>query len=502
MEYNKNLKKGLDKFYKSESKNIIYLCKNCSSSILINKINYDINRFKIFMECHCLCLRRKNITIKDYIDNFEEEENIDEINNDQITIVNSLKCYLHKTEFSYFCIDCEMDLCLNCIGEIHPNHTLITFDYAHIENRIKEIKDLIDLNNKVDKNTIKEKIKKSDFKIKEIDNHSKKELVNLFEKLGVFYSYYPCNNILKSIENIYNFCLNIKDFITESNPDDPIDLAKEKKIRFPRDLKNISENDKITSIIMIDKGIANLNGLKSYYDLSKLEIIRIQKDNIMDLSVLLNFDNLDNLKILDFEENKLTEENSEVFSTLKAPNLEFLDLFGNNFTTFATLKYLNRFKKLTKFFFGNNLINDKNCEEEYDCSNINEMGLSIGVFSEESIKRLSKFKLDNLSILYLNGNNIRSLEFLKDVRCDKLEEIWLMNNYIEDFSQLVKFKNLKIINLKDNKIKDISKLDEFVKEFTELKRIIISKNKIDTKDEKNIKIIENIRNRNIQIDIL
>lgn len=432
MEYNKNLKKGLDKFYKSESKNIIYLCKNCSSSILINKINYDINRFKIFMECHCLCLRRKNITIKDYIDNFEEEENIDEINNDQITIVNSLKCYLHKTEFSYFCIDCEMDLCLNCIGEIHPNH----------------------------------------------------------------------NNILKSIENIYNFCLNIKDFITESNPDDPIDLAKEKKIRFPRDLKNISENDKITSIIMIDKGIANLNGLKSYYDLSKLEIIRIQKDNIMDLSVLLNFDNLDNLKILDFEENKLTEENSEVFSTLKAPNLEFLDLFGNNFTTFATLKYLNRFKKLTKFFFGNNLINDKNCEEEYDCSNINEMGLSIGVFSEESIKRLSKFKLDNLSILYLNGNNIRSLEFLKDVSCDKLEEIWLMNNYIEDFSQLVKFKNLKIINLKDNKIKDISKLDEFVKEFTELKRIIISKNKIDTKDEKNIKIIENIRNRNIQIDIL
>jgi Leucine-rich repeat (LRR) protein len=77
-----------------------------------------------------------------------------------------------------------------------------------------------------------------------------------------------------------------------------------------------------------------------------------------------------------------------------------------------------------------------------------------------------------------------------------------MNNYIEDFRQLVKFKNLKIINLKDNKIKDISKLDEFVKEFTELKRIIISKNKIDTKDEKNIKIIENIRNRNIQIDIL
>ena len=111
------------------------------------------------MECDCLCLRRKNITIKDYIDNFEEEENIEEIYSDQITIVNSLKCFSHNTEFSYFCIDCDSDLCLNCIGEIHPNHTLITFDYVHIENRINEIKNLIDLNNKVDKSTIKEKIK-------------------------------------------------------------------------------------------------------------------------------------------------------------------------------------------------------------------------------------------------------------------------------------------------------------------------------------------------------
>ena len=253
---------------------------------------------------------------------------------------------------------------------------------------------------------------------------------------------------------------------------------------------------------MIEKGIKNLDSLKDYYDFSKLEIIRIQKDNINDLSVLTYFRNLYNLKILDLEENKLTEDNSKVFAELDAPNLEFLDLFGNYFTTFDTFKYLNRFPKLTKFFFGNNLINDHNWDEEYDCSTIKEIGLSIGVFSEESIKRLSKFKLNNLQILYLSGNNIHSLNFLKDIKCEKLEEIWLMNNYIEDFGQLVKLKNLKIINLKNNKIKDISKLDEFVKEFKELKKLIISKNKIDTKDEKNIQIIENIRNKNIQIDIL
>ena len=77
-----------------------------------------------------------------------------------------------------------------------------------------------------------------------------------------------------------------------------------------------------------------------------------------------------------------------------------------------------------------------------------------------------------------------------------------MNNYIETFSQLTKFNNLKIINLKKNKIKDISRLDTFVKELPKLRKIIISNNKIDLRNTKNIEIIKNIRKGNIQIEIL
>ena len=62
-----------------------------------------------------------------------------------------------------------------------------------------------------------------------------------------------------------------------------------------------------------------------------------------------------------------------------------------------------------------------------------------------------------MKILYLNFCNIDSLDFVNKLHCPNLEEIWFMSNYIEDFMPLIKYKKtMKIINLKKNKISDIS----------------------------------------------
>jgi len=38
---------------------IIYLCKQCSSSILIANLYYNINKKEIYLECECQCRRIK-----------------------------------------------------------------------------------------------------------------------------------------------------------------------------------------------------------------------------------------------------------------------------------------------------------------------------------------------------------------------------------------------------------------------------------------------------------
>ena len=146
---NIDLKENIVNYFDEyESNKIIYLCKKCSSPILIRGMIYYKNKSKIYMECDCLCLRRKNITIQDYINEFEDEEY-----DNNIKIINNLKCFspknkteftFHNNEFSHYCTDCEQNLCLNCIGEIHCNHTLIILDKKNLENLVDKIISLME----------------------------------------------------------------------------------------------------------------------------------------------------------------------------------------------------------------------------------------------------------------------------------------------------------------------------------------------------------------------
>ena len=83
-----------------------------------------------------------------------------------------------------------------------------------------------------------------------------------------------------------------------------------------------------------------------------------------------------------------------------------------------------------------------------------------------------------------------SLFFVENMNCINLEEFWLSNNQLKEFYDLKKFKKLKVIGLKGNKICNINNLVDFVQEFSNIEKIILSENIIDVDNSDNDMIIE------------
>ena len=146
-------------------------------------------------------------------------------------------------------------------------------------------------------------------------------------------------------------------------------------------------------------------------------------------------------------------------------------------------------------YVGSNQFKNSEVNTTLDSSEIEEIGLSIGVFNDESIHFISKFKFNNLKILYLQANNLSSLSFINDLELPNIKEIWLKNNKLDDFYPLSKYKTLNFINLSGNCIKNIDKLVSFIDEFKELKEIDIKDNNIDFNDKKNVNIILEVKKK-------
>lgn len=507
--YNKELKNQLEEEMINPELNsyLCYFCENCWNSIIINKLFYHITLKRIYLECECLCKRIHNLSINGFYDRFKQKE-INKSNG--IIRINDLKCFEHKENiFAFNCVDCEKSLCLNCIREIHRNHSVISLNNKNIENIIDDLinsmymknNDKRDINNntEMNNNTI---INNKIFTIRDIDMTSKHSLEELLQKLKALYSSFPCYNIDLSIKNISKCCSDMQNFIIKNDNGNlkALDIIEERKIRFTWEFESIQDKEKIISILLIEQGITKINRLKNY-DLNNLEKLSLKNNNLRDITPLKNI-KFPNLKELLLEENKIEDENYEVFEKLDAKKLVFINLFKNNFNSPRIFQTLENFKELETFYIGNNKINFPFDEIYYDCSQIQEMGLSIGIFSDKTIKNIYKFIFNKLIKLYLSGNNISLLSFMKDLKCENLEEIWLMNNDIESLKELEnleKFKNLKIINLKNNKIKDISKLEGLKSRFQKLEKIILSGNKINK--DSNIKILNQIREQQINIEL-
>jgi len=81
-----------------------------------------------------------------------------------------------------------------------------------------------------------------------------------------------------------------------------------------------------------------------------------------------------------------------------------------------------------------------------------------------------------------------------------IEEFYINTTFINEFYPLSKYKKLKIIEMRDNYIENIDKLESFIEELQELKQFNIKGNNVDM--EKNKAIIESVKKTRNNLDII
>jgi Leucine-rich repeat (LRR) protein len=271
-------------------------------------------------------------------------------------------------------------------------------------------------------------------------------------------------------------------------------------IDFKGDLKNIKK------IILPRQNIKDLKDIK-FGELINLNELDLSHNDITCIEPLSKY-KLPNLKVLNLTVNLIGDSNKEYFFKFDFPELTDLNLFENKLTDYEIFEMNNKknMPKLKLVFIGGNIFEFpktlKSKEElKFDFSTVNEMGFSKSVFNQKSIMFLPCFDFQNLTIIYLQGNNLNSLDFVEDLELPSIKEIWLSNNQLTEFEPLKKFKTLEVIEMKNNKVSDIEELDTFIKYLPNLKRInligncikfdFLSINILELEMQKNISILVN-----------
>ena len=278
-------------------------------------------------------------------------------------------------------------------------------------------------------------------------------------------------------------------------------LTKQIKINSKKILLENINNAEI--IVEIDIYRSNLNDIT---ELCKLNLINLKKLYLFE-NCITNIKPLINVKFkylekLNLGSNKLGNDSIPILYELKFEKLIELNLYLNNFTDSNIFKFKNNkdcLPKLEIFYIGSNLIdwniNNTQNEIKYDLSSLTTIGLTNGIFYIESIFYIKRFIFTNLEILFLSRNNFKSLAFVEKLELPNIMQFSIHTSYINEFYPLIKYKTLKVINMKENCISKIDKLKQFVEQLTMLKELDIRGNNIDINDEKNKEIITYFYNK-------
>ena len=121
------------------------------------------------------------------------------------------------------------------------------------------------------------------------------------------------------------------------------------------------------------------------------------------------------------------------------------------------------------------------CNDKYKMSETNkttQLHLGGKKCGNEILDIIYSLNFRDLKKLYLCNNLIDNINKLEYFQCNKLELLWLNNNKIFNVAVFknVKFNDLKFLNLEDNKISDISPLTEA--NFQNLEQLNLNKNNI------------------------
>ena len=470
------------------------LCVKCVKcpKIFINKdVSYDIScfhqkvegaNFKYFLENYTV---RESEEFKSYNSNKKASK---------IDVLESFYYHLcenHQEPLYAYCSDCDVNLCSKCINqnENHKEHKYIFFNNKQINEKLKKIIDFME-----DEEQINKMIKKYG---NEINN-----LFHVIRLIIISFCQYQCGANYTSIENVSN----IIDDLTKDklNFNEKKQFKIFKKIRTKKNFENAKEED-ICQIRINESNFSDLS-LFEKKQFINLEYLTLRENHIKNIAPLESLKSK-KLKDIDLSMNLISDFYLPVIKKIikECTSLEKLNLFNNCFNKPEIFNYFEESKNLVNFLFGKNKlifnedinnneidgINEQNGSitinnnKKYKIPYVKEIGLGGGTFDDSTIKYISYFEFKNLQIIYLSGNGLRSLNFVKFLECKNLEEFWAKNNNIKEYEPLKKLKTLKKINLSNNPISNIDNLEVFIGEFNHLEHFYLQETKIN----KNIKQI-------------
>ena len=175
-EENKSMNFYSNQENKKKKKSRYYICRECFSSPKITFIVSNLLKIK------CDCKKYINIRTNDFIESYINHENKDNIQ-------KYLNCKEHNNRYIYYCFDCKLNLCEECLIEykIHENHS--KENLLFIDDKIDKVKKLIKV--------IRKKLPKGDIEIRKI--------LNIIEAIIKKYKDYPSHNLYESIFNSEEF---------------------------------------------------------------------------------------------------------------------------------------------------------------------------------------------------------------------------------------------------------------------------------------------------------
>lgn len=374
------------------------ICKRCKyfPKVYLNDDLYSINLI-------CDCREYDNMETDYFMENYVIEKEEDNFNNysKKIKLDSYCSCDKHLgKKYAYYCIPCDENLCNECYTEIdrHSKHKVINYKGNELINKINEINKKLESDNK---------------NIFENFSETIREILEVYDN-------YPSYSGSICINNIHNYLMkNISN-------DDKYRIHKQMKeyyrVKLEKEIKQLLEQQKeaIIRTIRINKKNFYCLDILSNINFKSLRQLELSNNNIEDLTPLLysKFPVLDSLNL---SCNKINDENANKIFKFDMPNLSFLNLYQNDLTKFDFFKGIHIFKKLKILYVGFNQfdeeISDIDENTVYDCSTIEIIGFTKGMFSDKSIDLISKFHFENLNTLYLRNNNLTSLSFLDKMKC-------------------------------------------------------------------------------------
>ena len=483
--------------YNYVDQNEHFFCKKCYKVPIIKFLNIN----DIIYTCDCT--KNHKIKIKDFLndtivkidEDIENTEENDRINK-SIYDLAAFYCQEHKKErYCYYCDSCSEHLCRKCLREVY-NHNydlILIFDQLMFDTdkKITFINDKFNLNSSIFENESSEFLNEAHDKIERTSS--------LIKLMSVIFNDYNHHTNYSHFQIISN-CAQYIEFLIKKGSEEQylLDLKEQITIYSKRDLlKDLNNKSELIININIKKN--NLFDISQICqaNLINLEELALSQNNISNIEPLINA-KFKKVKKIDLSDNKIGDNNIEYFKKLKFKELKELNLFSNNLIDFHFFEIVNNvyLKKLELLYIGSNrFINNSNIDIEFDASNIEEIGLSNGIFNNSSIHLINNFKFTNLKILFLQCNDIYSLSFVDNLELPNIKQFWINSCFISDYFPLIKYKTLEKIMIRNNCIEKIDNLIEFINSLEDLKILDISGNYIDLNNNQNESIINEAKTR-------